>query len=449
MGKLALTGGTKMVTVDRAKFAVPAVSEEAIAAVVELMRKGETSNSPTVAEFEREFTDYVGCEHGMALTSGTAALHTALFAAGVGPGDEVIVPSYTFPTTSTTVPLTGGVAIFADVDRDTMNLDPVDVERKITPRTRAIMVCHVWGNPADMDPIMAICRPRGIVVIEDCSHAHGATYKGKKVGSVGDLGCFSCQGGKLVAAGEGGVLTTNNQDLYERAILMGRSEKRAEIREESWTKRFSFTGVGIKYRPHPLGIAIAREQLKHLDEMNEIRDRNGAALDAGLADVADVVPQKVLPDCRRVYAYHYMRYDPDRLGGVSIETFLKALAAEGVRTGRIGYGRLHGQPLFTEGFPYGTERTASTVLGQDPPDFANGPLPTTEHLREYTFQAAPRLQMECHELINQYLEAYHKVASAPDELLAYEKEHGGKAPKAETSGLSVNPVSVPSEGTGR
>jgi dTDP-4-amino-4,6-dideoxygalactose transaminase len=428
MGKLALTGGPKAVTLDRRKFTVPPVSEEAIAAVVELMRKGETSVSPSVAEFECEFADYIGCEYALALTSGTAALHTALFAAGVGPGDEVIVPSYTFPTTATTVPPLGGIAVFADVDRDTMNLDPADIERKITGRTRAIVVCHVWGNPADMEPILALARPREIAVIEDCSHAHGATWQGKKVGAVGDVGCFSCQGSKLVAAGEGGVLTTNDRDLYERAILLGRSEKRAEIRDESWTKRFAFTGVGFKYRPHPLGIAIAREQLHHLDEMNEIRDHNGATLDAGLADVADVVPQRVLPGCRRVYPYHYMRYDPDKLGGVSTETFLRALAAEGVGTGQIRYGHLHGNALFTEGFPYGTERTASSVLGQETPEFANGPLPVTEHLREYSFRAAPRLETECRELINQYLDAYHKVASAADELLTYEREYDGKAP---------------------
>ena len=148
-------------------------------------------------------------------------------------------------------------------------------------------------------------------------------------------------------------------------------------------------------------------------------------LDAGLADVADVVPQRVLPGCRRVYPYHYMRYDPDKLGGVSTETFLRALAAEGVGTGQIRYGHLHGNALFTEGFPYGTERTA---LGQETPEFANGPLPVTEHLREYSFRAAPRLETECRELINQYLDAYHKVASAADELLTYEREYDGKAP---------------------
>ena len=145
MGKLALMGGPKAVTLDRRRFAVPPVSEKAIAVVVELMRKGETSVSPLVAEFEREFAEYIGCEYGLALTSGTAALHTALFAAGVGPGDEVIVPSYTFPTTATTVPTLGGITVFADVDRDTMNLDPADIERKITGRTRAIVVCHVWA----------------------------------------------------------------------------------------------------------------------------------------------------------------------------------------------------------------------------------------------------------------------------------------------------------------
>jgi dTDP-4-amino-4,6-dideoxygalactose transaminase len=202
-----------------------------------------------------------------------------------------------------------------------------------------------------MEPILELARPRGIAVIEDCSHAHGAMWQGKKVGSVGDVGCFSCQGSKLIAAGEGGVLTTNDRDLYERAILLGRPEKRAEIREESWTKRFAFTGVGFKYRPHPLGIAIAREQLHHLDEMNEIRDHNGATLDAGLADVADVVPQRVLPGCRRVYPYHYMRYDPDKLGGVSTETFLRALAAEGVGTGQIRYGHCTGTRFSRRDFP--------------------------------------------------------------------------------------------------
>ncbi|MDP6779842.1 MAG: aminotransferase class I/II-fold pyridoxal phosphate-dependent enzyme, partial [Candidatus Latescibacteria bacterium] len=131
MAKLALMGGPKTVTVDRAKFAVPSVSEEAMAAVVDLMRKGETSNSPIVAEFEREFADYVGSKYGMALTSGTAALHTALFAAGAGPGDEVIAPSYTFIAGASIIAPTGAMAVFADVDRDTMNLDPEDIERKI------------------------------------------------------------------------------------------------------------------------------------------------------------------------------------------------------------------------------------------------------------------------------------------------------------------------------
>lgn len=425
MGKLALLGGPKAVTLDKRRFAVPPVSEEAIAAVVELMRKGETSISPSVAEFEREFAEYVGCEYGLALTSGTAALQTALFAVGVGPGDEVIVPSFTFLTTATTVPAMGGITVFADVDRDTMTLDPADIERKITGRTRAIVVCHVWGNPADMESILELARSRGIAVIEDCSHAHGATWQGKKVGSIGDVGCFSCQGSKLIAAGEGGVLTTNDRDLYERAIVMGRPEKRAEIREDSEIIRFAFTGLGFKYRPHPLGIAIAREQLHHLDEMNEIRDRNGAVLDAGLADVADVVPQRVLPGCRRVYNSHCMRYDPDKLGGVSVETFLRALAAEGVGIGRMRYGHLHGNPLFTEGFPYGTKDAALSAQGHEASEFANGPLSVTEHLREYAFRAAPRLETECRELINQYLDAYHKVASAADELLAYGRNADG------------------------
>ncbi|MBI3947231.1 MAG: DegT/DnrJ/EryC1/StrS family aminotransferase [Armatimonadetes bacterium] len=440
MGKLALTGGPKTVTVDRRKYRVPPVSEQAIADVVELMRKGETSVSPIVADFEREFAEFIGAKHALAVTSGTAALHSAVFAAGVGPGDEVIAPSFAFPTTATVIPAVGATTVFCDVDADTHNVDPADIARRITPKTRAIVVLHIWGNPCDMGPILELARPRGIVVIEDCSHAHGAVWQGTKVGVVGDIGCFSCQGSKILPAGEGGVLTTNNPEYYERAFILGRAEKRAELREEAWSRNFSFTGLGFKYRPHPLGIAIARDVLRHLNELNDMRDHQGAALDAALADVPAVVPQRVLPGCRRVYAYHFMRYEPEQLEGVTTETFLRALAAEGVGAGRIGYGRLHGQTLFREGFPYGPGRSMSTVSGHPVPDYANGPLPVTERLRETAFHGAPRFEVECPELIEQYAAAFRKVASAVDELLAYDKEQAGKRAAVEVSARTLNPV---------
>ncbi|MBI3947230.1 MAG: DegT/DnrJ/EryC1/StrS family aminotransferase [Armatimonadetes bacterium] len=440
MAKLALMGGPKAVTLDRKQFAPQPVSEEAIAAVVALMRKGETSTSPSVAAFESEFAEYVGTKFALAVTSGSAALHSALFAAGIGPGDEVIVPSYTYGSTAAIIATAGGTAVFCDVDRETMNTDPADVARKITPRTRAFMLCHVWGNPCDMGPLLELARSRGITVIEDCSHAHGATWQGKRVGAIGDVGCFSCQGSKLVAAGEGGVLTTNNRVMYERAILLGRIEKRAEFQEDPMCQRYSLVALGIKYRPHPLAIAIARDQLHHLDEMNEIRDRQGAALESGLADIPAIAPQRVVPGARRVYAYHYMRYDPAHLGDVSLGTFLRALAAEGVSAGRNGYGRLHGEPLFLGGFPFSPGRTTYGVFGVALPPFANGPLPVTDEIRVNTFQGAPRFETECPELIAQYVEAYHKVAGSVDELRTFDREHAGKAPAPQVSTRSINPV---------
>ena len=440
MGKLSLTGGSKAVTVDPTQVRVPAVREAEIQAVVDLMRKGEISVSPLVEEFEAEFAEYVGCAYGLASNSGTSSIHEGLAGVGVPPGGEVITPSFTFGPAAATILAARGVPVFCDVERETQNIDPEAVRRKITPRTHAIMVVHVWGNPCDMGPILDIAREHGLAVVEDCSHAHGATWHGKKIGSIGDVGCFSLQGSKLVKAGEGGMLTTDSREVYERAAALGRSEKIRSFPDDSPFHQCLPLGCGFKHRPHPLGMALAREQLRDLDERNEIRDSQGARLDAALAEMPGVIPQRVLPDCRRVYAYHYAGYDAAELGGVSIEVFVRALSAEGVRCGRIGYGRLHDVPLFADGSPYQEGCLGKCPYVKATAELACGPLPVTERLRTQAFSAAPRFEVECPELVDQYIDAYRKVTSAVDELRAYEKDQDGKLAAAPVSGRSMNPV---------
>ncbi|MCK9266823.1 DegT/DnrJ/EryC1/StrS family aminotransferase [bacterium] len=439
MAKLALNGGEKAVK-DTSKVKLPVVSEKGIAAVVDLMRKGETSISASVGEFEKEFAQYIGVKYALASNSGTSSLHQSLFAVGVSAGDEVLVPSFTFTTSVSTILAARGIPVFCDVELDTHCIDPNDIEKKITSHTKAIMVVHVWGNPCNMEKIMAIAKKHNLAVIEDCSHAHGATWHGKKIGSIGDVAGFSLQGGKLMPAGEGGAFATNNIDFYERAIICGGGDKMSLIREESRAKK-AVLALGFKHRPHPLGIAIAREHLKELDALNEIRDKNGKYFDDALADIPCVKPQKVLSDCRRVYAYHFGSYDSNLLEGISREVFLRALAAEGVSCGRIGYGKLHEAPFFEEDSIYYHECCLGRCPhSRRPEEFEKPDLPNTLKLREMAFMMAPRFETDYKVQLEQYIDAYHKVASAVDELKKYEKDNTEKLGPVDTSRKSVNPV---------
>ncbi|NLG53406.1 MAG: DegT/DnrJ/EryC1/StrS family aminotransferase [Clostridiales bacterium] len=440
MANLSLLGGPKTVTLDyKETAALPLVSKDAINAVVSLCEKGEISSSPVVGEFERKFCKYTGAKYGIAMINGTSCLHSALFAVGVGPGDEVIVPSFTYWASASPIVATNGIPVFCDVDKETHIMDPKDVERRITPKTKAIMVVHCWGTPADMDPIMEIAKKYNLKVIEDASHAHGASYKGKKVGTIGDIGCFSLQGSKTLVAGEGGILITNNRDYYERATALGLYERLGNLPEDSSYRQYSMTGMGHKYRAHPLGIAIANAELDVLDAKNAIRTENALYLENAISDIECIIPQKICEGGKRIYAYHYVRYDKEKLGGIKLQTFLKAINAEGVACGPCGYGRLHNQRLFTDGDVFGKGCPIACPYADKDRSSAGVMLPVTEALAETAFMLAPRFEKPCKELLDQYAAAYHKVASNIDELKVFENEHADelKSVKAE-SGRSIN-----------
>lgn len=431
MKKLAINGGEKAITLDYQTVGnLPLVNEKGLAAATEMLKRGEISQSKEVFRFEEKFAKYTGTKYGLACNNGTATLFSALFACGVGPGDEVIVPSYTFWATVMPIVASHATPVFCDVDKDTYCASAADIEKKITPKTKAIMVVHVWGMPCDMDAVMDVARRHSLPVIEDCSHAHGAKYKGRLVGTIGDIGCFSLQGSKLLPAGEAGILVTNNREMYEAALALGHYDRLEGLEDDSKFKKYSLTGLGFKLRPYPIGIALADAALDELDERNRIRNENAKLLEEKIKDLPFLIPQKCYEGAEREYAYHYMTFDREKLGGIKTITLLKAIAAEGAVCGYCGYGRLHHSPIIMEGGPYG-DCGAHKVPVE---------LPVTEELAQCTVMIAPRFEKPCEELISQYAAALHKLYDNLDELVEFDRTHAFEEELKKLGGRSISIV---------
>jgi len=246
------------------------------AAVAEVLASGQLAQGARVAEFEAAFARYVGCEEAVAVSSGTEALRLALLAIGVGPGDEVVVPALTFVATASAVTMCGGVPVVADVDPTTFCLDPASAEAAMTDRTRAVVPVHLYGHPADLDPLMTVCRGRGVTVVEDAAQAHGARYKGKRVGAIGTCGCFSFYPTKNMTTGEGGMVTTHDHDIAGRLRL---------LRHHGQVGPYEYRVLGYNSRMTEMEAAIGLVQLGRLEGFNEVRRRNAAALTEGLDGV--------------------------------------------------------------------------------------------------------------------------------------------------------------------
>jgi dTDP-4-amino-4,6-dideoxygalactose transaminase len=432
MEKLALFGGPKAVTLDYEKLGNrPLVNSAGMKDAAALMERGEISSSKSVYQFEERFARYTGARYALACCNGTSALHSALFGVGIGPGDEVLVPSFTFWATIGPVYWCGAVPVFCDVDAKTHCMDPADMEKRITARTKAVMPVHVWGNLCDMDAVMQIAQSHNLKVVEDCSHAHGSKYKGRHVGTIGDIGCYSLQGTKMLPAGEGGVLVTNNRGYFEKSMSLGQYDRLSRLEEDSPYRKYKLTGMGLKYRPHPLGIALANSALDELDERNAIRNANGRGLEKYLADL-DFINSPLVPEgCERQFSYQYMTYNPSKFGGVRTFTLLKALSAEGVMCGYCGYGQLHLSPLVLEGGPF-------KPCAKDPLEPVK--LPVTEYLAVNVFLAAPRFENDCPDLIEQYSKAYHKAAFFKDELREYDRDKDYSVELGGLSGRTIDRV---------
>ncbi len=328
-----------------------------VLSMIPRIARGKTTiedGSKVIRKFEDAFKAMTGSEYALAMNNGTATLHSAYFAVGVGPGDEVIVPAYTWHASATPVLQCGATPVFCDIDPRTLTIDPDDLERRITARSRAICVVHVWGNPAEMDRIVEIARRHKVAVIEDASHAHGAVYKGKAIGTWGDVGCFSLNAGKAVDAGEGGVAVTDDPKLFDRMLLFGHFG-RIKNGQAASTFDIGDMSLGHKFRPHQCAMCLALPSLSRLDRLNRRCGKNWHALCDELNGVTGIrAPETLAGATRGGYQSFVLVYEGATLGGPSREDFVKAVRKEGApltvdRYSQINYtyGMLHKAPMFT------------------------------------------------------------------------------------------------------
>jgi dTDP-4-amino-4,6-dideoxygalactose transaminase len=319
-------------------------------------------------EFEQAFAKYQGAKHGIAVTNGTAALEVTLAALEIGPGDEVIVPDFTFVATASAVLFTGALPVLVDVTPDTYCLDPALAEAAITDRTKAIIVVHMGGHPVDLDRFLEIAKKHDLYLIEDSAHAHGSEWKGQKVGAIGDIGTFSFQQSKLMTAGEGGVIITNSDDLERQA----RSVHDCGRMPGEWF--YSHFIYGSNYRLSEWQGAILSQQLSRLDEQAARRDRNATYLNKALAEIKGITPQTLDPRCTRNGHYAYIfHYDKAAFANAPTERFIEALNAEGIPT-QASYPPLHDLAVFQSG-EY--RKRLSAAQREQEHAFLKAPFPNT------------------------------------------------------------------------
>lgn len=327
------------------------IKAEIDAAVLRVLASAEFALGSEVAAFEQHFAGYCGAQHCVALNSGTSALHLAMLAAGIGPGDEVISVPFTFVATIAAIEYAGARPVLVDVDRTTATMDPAQIERAITPRTKAIMPVHLHGQPADMDPILEIARKKNILVIEDAAQAHGAEYKGRRCGSLADIAAFSFYPGKnLGAYGEGGAVVTNN-DQYAKLVRM--------MRDWGQEEKYHHVIRGFNYRMEGFQGAILGVKLKYLEQWTEARRAHARRYSELLAPLGIEVPVEA-PNTRHVFHVYAIRV-PDR------DRVQKELQAAGIATAIHYPIPVHLQKAFAQlGYKPGdfpiSEQLAATVL---------------------------------------------------------------------------------------
>jgi dTDP-4-amino-4,6-dideoxygalactose transaminase len=391
------------------------VGEDEARMVYEMALRNELSGgTETVREFEAQWREMTGCQYAVTTMNGTSALYSAFYGLNVGPGDEVICPVYTWICTISPVPFLHATPIFAESDPETLMLDPEDVRRRITPKTRAIVAVHLWGCVCDMDALMDISRETGVPVVEDCSHAHGAMYKGRPVGSIGQAAAWSLQGSKPVSAGEGGVVATNDAEVFDRMAMIGQVNRIAglDLQTPKYQKHQPL-GTGIKFRAHPLGIGIAKVQLSKLAELNKRRGAYIEEVEAGLAEMPGLRPIKTYEGAQRGGYYGFpTHYNPEELGGVPCKKLIEALNGGGVKTGS-GYDLLHRLPYFAEGFDlFGHNR--GPLCGEYK-GYKEGDFPVTEKMHA-NLVFLPILSDPVPDAAKQILERIRRVVESADQI---------------------------------
>jgi perosamine synthetase len=317
----------------------PKIGEKEVEYVSKCIRSGWISSiGECVTEFEEKFARYCGCKYGVTTNSGTTALHVALAALGIKEGDEVIIPTFTMIATANAVTYTCARPVLVDADLGTWNIDTSKIEEKITKHTKAIMPVHTYGHPADMDTILELAEKYGLYVVEDAAEAHGAEYKGKRTGGLGDMGCFSFYANKIITTGEGGMITTNNEEIAERARWL-----RAQAFGRHG-KHFYHEELGFGYRMSALQAAFGLAQFESIDEFVSIRRNNAKLYNSLLQRLGDKItlpPEK--PWGKNVYWMYSILIENKY--GLSRDELMKKLDADGIET-RTFFYPVHVQPIY-------------------------------------------------------------------------------------------------------
>jgi len=354
--KLAALGGPPAVPRGLRK-PWPLITEEDKAAVMRVLERGVLwgTDAPETRALEEEWAAFIGTKHCIATNGGTAALHMAVAAAGIEPGDEVITCAFSWLASASCIVHHNGIPKFVDIQPRTFNIDPAKIEEKITSKTRAVIPVHLFGLPADMDEINAIAKRHNLVVIEDACQAHGAIYRGKRAGNLADMAAFSLNGTKNLPGGEGGLLNTNSDGFADRAESLRTFN---EIELDPHFRGRNLSEFGWNYRPQEFTSAFAKARIKRLDAENAIRQENAAYLTKHLSQIKGVIPPHVPPDRTHVYHMYRVRLDPGALGlSVDARTFRrkvqKALSAEGVPVGGWKAMPIPSQNLFKLKIGYG------------------------------------------------------------------------------------------------
>lgn len=427
MSELAINGGTPVAADGEIRELWPLVSEDDISAVVETLRSGRLSwiNTDAVPALEKQWAAYVGVEHCIAVNSGTAALHAAVAAAGIEPGDEVLVPALSFLASASAAMHHQGIPVFVDVDPVTFNIDPERIEERITDRTKAIVAVHLHGLPADMDPILEIARRHGLKVIEDAAQAPGAYYRDRAIGSIGDMGAFSIMAGKnLPTAGEGGLFTTDDPELRDRADSVKMFGERVRPGEK---RDYNAMTMGWNYRLSPVLASFTLSQMKSLDENTRQVQAAAERLSGALAEIPGLIPPHVPEDRTHVYHLYRFKVDPEAAGldlptGVFRKAVQDLVGAEGVPLIEYQNRPLPGQTIFKERIGYG--RGCPWSCGKASRDVVYDMKEYTQTLEVIrgSLLIGHRLCMASFlepRNIDLYIEAFRKVFERPDEIRAH------------------------------
>jgi len=419
MAKLAIRGGKPAIP-DGPNIEWPVFDDADEQALIEVLRNGrwcsaawyfEEPYESKVAQFERDFARWNGSKYAITATNGTAALTLALKAGGIEAGDEVIVPAATFIASATAVILANAVPIFVDIEPDTYQISPDATEEAVTERTKAIMPVHYGGYPANMDRIMGIARRHGLLVIEDAAEAHGSEWRGKKVGSIGDLGCFSFQLGKPLACGEGGAVLTDDEDLRLKCYSYG------DLGRMPGGGKYEHYLPAGNFRMTEFQGALLLVQLSRLKEQTEIRHDNGEYFASELEKIEGISALKRDPRVtKRGYYFYFLRYDSSEWNDIPRDEFMRALSAEGVPCGTAHNEPLYKTPFFQQMAFGQTGCPIRCSFYEKEIDYSRVKCPVAERVYDSEVIALGKDFLIERENVNRILEAINKLRENIHEL---------------------------------